>query len=203
MNVVVIAGGIILAVSGNEGEETIWVQLLVLIALAAGVGVYSFVRKRANQFGQQEDFLDYPGRAAGLLSLEKKLINARIADIYPETAEQETEIQKEPTPQSGAAAIAGGSRLRSAASRGKDLASGMEMLEQDLLVRIVEQTEGTDQYDVMMRRLSFNELVRREQLGAADSRALKVYAVNRANLYGKDIQCQAMRELAERTGIRV
>ena len=78
-----------------------------------------------------------------------------------------------------------------------------EMLEQDLLVRIVEQTEGTDQYDVMMRRLSFNELVRREQLGAADSRALKVYAVNRANLYGKDIQCQAMRELAERTGIRV
>ena len=39
----------------------------------------------------------------------------------------------------------------------------------------------------------------REQLKAADSDAIKVYALNKDNLYGKDIQYEAMKELTERT----
>jgi len=52
---------------------------------------------------------------------------------------------------------------------------------------------------VTMRKLNFNELLRRDQLNEANSSALKVYAINQGNLYGKDIQCEAMKELTERT----
>jgi hypothetical protein len=35
-----------------------------------------------------------------------------------------------------------------------------------------------------------------------DSIMLKVYATDKRRLYGKDIQCEALRELAQRTGSR-
>ncbi len=81
----------------------------------------------------------------------------------------------------------------------KDLASGMEMLDSDLLLSIVENTKGNDKNDVTMRRLTFDELLRREQLDTIDSNALKVYAINEGELYGKVIQCEAMKVLTERT----
>ncbi len=81
----------------------------------------------------------------------------------------------------------------------KDLASGMEMLELDFLLGVIENTRGDDKNDVMMRKFAFNELHRREQLDTVDSNALKVYAINKGNLYGKDIQCEAMKKLTERT----
>ena len=87
-----------------------------------------------------------------------------------------------------------------AKERGKDLHSGMELLELDFLLSIVENTKGDDKNDVTMRKLNFNELLRREELNEADSNALKVYAINEGNLYGKDIQCEAMKELTKRTG---
>ncbi|UCF00250.1 MAG: hypothetical protein JSV82_04040 [Planctomycetota bacterium] len=85
------------------------------------------------------------------------------------------------------------------AAMDRDLASGMEVLELDFLLGVVEDTKGDDKNDVMMRRFVFNELFRRQQLEAVDSKALKVYAVNDVNLYGKDIQCKAMKKLTERT----
>jgi hypothetical protein len=81
----------------------------------------------------------------------------------------------------------------------KDLASGMEILELDFLLNIVENTESDDSNDVTMRKLNFNELLRREQLDTIDSTALKVYAKNEDKLYGKVIQCEAMKELTKRT----
>jgi len=87
-------------------------------------------------------------------------------------------------------------------SREKDLAGGMEMLEQDFLLGVVESTRGNDKNDVVMRKLVFNELLRREQLDTIDSNALKIYTINEGNLYGKDIQCEAMKVLAERTAHR-
>jgi len=81
----------------------------------------------------------------------------------------------------------------------RDLGSGMEVLEMDFLLSVVENTKGEDKNDVTMRKLVFNELLRREQLDAIDSNALKVYTVDESRLYGKDIQCEAMKKLAERT----
>ncbi|MHC4462846.1 MAG: hypothetical protein ACYS6W_03840 [Planctomycetota bacterium] len=83
--------------------------------------------------------------------------------------------------------------------RGKDLHSGMELLELDFLLSIVENTKGDDNNDVTMRKLNFTELLRRDQLNEADSHSLAVYAINEGNLYGKDIQCEAMKQLTTRT----
>ena len=86
-----------------------------------------------------------------------------------------------------------------AAEREADLNSGMDLLELDFLLSIVESTKGDDKNDVTMRKLNFNELLRRNKQDQIDSAALKVYAVNAGNLYGKDIQCEAMKELTKRT----
>jgi len=86
-----------------------------------------------------------------------------------------------------------------AAERNADLNSGMDLLELDFLLGIVENTKGDDKNDVTMRKLNFNELLRRNKQNQIDSAALKVYAVNAGNLYGKDIQCEAMKELTKRT----
>lgn len=83
--------------------------------------------------------------------------------------------------------------------KGKDLSGGMEILELDFLLSVVENTEGKDKNDVTMRRLNFDELIRRKQLNTIDSNALKVYAMNEGSLYGKVIQCEAMKELTKRT----
>ena len=81
----------------------------------------------------------------------------------------------------------------------KDLNSGMELLEPDFLLGIVEDTKGTDENDIAMRKLNFDELIRREQLNSIDSIALKEYAVNRGGLFDKYIQCEALKELTNRT----
>ncbi|MHC4060043.1 MAG: hypothetical protein ACYSUC_00305 [Planctomycetota bacterium] len=81
----------------------------------------------------------------------------------------------------------------------RNLGGGMEMLEMEFLLGVIENTNGDEKNDVMMRKLSFNEVLRREQQNTIDSHSLSVYAVNQGNLYGKDIQCEAMKELTKRT----
>jgi len=81
----------------------------------------------------------------------------------------------------------------------KDLTGGMELLELDFLVSVVENTNGDDKNDVIIRKFSFNELLRRKKLGQVSSNALKVYTIDEGNLYGKEIQCVAMKELSHRT----
>ena len=83
--------------------------------------------------------------------------------------------------------------------KNRDLQGGMELLEIDFLLSIVENTKGNAQNDVTMRKLNFNEVLRREKQDQIDSNALAVYTVNAGNLYGKDIQCEATKELAKRT----
>jgi hypothetical protein len=82
---------------------------------------------------------------------------------------------------------------------GRNLGGGMEMLEMDFLLGVIELTDGEDKNDVAMRKLSFNEVLRRNQQSDIDSASLTVYAVDEKNLYGKDIQCAAMKELTRRT----
>ena len=83
--------------------------------------------------------------------------------------------------------------------KGSDLQSGLELLEMDFLLSVVENTAGSDHNDVAMRKINFNEILRREQRHQIASSALKVYAMDEEGLYGKYIQCQSMQELAERT----
>jgi hypothetical protein len=48
--------------------------------------------------------------------------------------------------------------------------------------------------------LCFTELVRRGELSAVAGKALAVYTLDEHGFYGKIIRCEAMKELATRTG---
>ena len=171
------------------------------------MGIYGLVKTRAKQVGEREQ--DYTG-GAGSAQTQPSWRNRALRELKDKRigvfskAAQSKALIEEPVFDFGAGDITSKEKPRSelGKERGKDLAGGMEMLEQDFLVRIVEKTKGDDKNDVMMRKIGFNELLRRGQLKVADSSALKVYVKNEGNLYGKDIQCEAMKELAERTGLR-
>ena len=98
----------------------------------------------------------------------------------------------------------GGEAAMEKKTRGqRNLAGGMEMLELDFLLGVIEGTDGEDKNDVAMRKLSFNEVLRRNQQNEVDSTSLAVYAVDEKTLYGKDIQCAAIKELTRRTEQKV
>jgi len=99
----------------------------------------------------------------------------------------------------GAEETAGEVMMEKKTRTGRNLAGGMDLLEMDFLLGVIESTDGDDKNDVAMRRLSFNEVLRRNQQSEIDSASLAVYAVDDKNLYGKDIQCAAMKELTRRT----
>ena len=193
---------IILAVGNSDGEDAIWMQMLVLVILVALLGGGSLVKTRVSSFkDEQQNYPEGGGTSYTwlhrLIKPLKELKKKRLGIL--ETAQSKATI-KEPvlfdTPDA-----AGRERPKGEAAQGKgrDLAGGMEMLELDFLLSVVENTKGDDKNDVMVRKLNFNELLRREQLNEIDGNALKVYAVDEGNLYGKDIQCQAIKELTVRT----
>lgn len=81
---------------------------------------------------------------------------------------------------------------------GKDMHSGMSLLDVEFLLSIVDNSDNGDGHDIIMRKLCFNELVRSSQRHEISSSSLKMYAMDVDGLYGKSIQCEAMLELAER-----
>jgi len=171
----------ILIAGNSDGEETFWVQMLVFVLLAGAWGVYSLVKTRANKsqsYGRQK--LGNVSRFGG--------VGKRIRGLA-EVGEVDFEVIEPP----------GRDVKRGRFTVGRDLAGGMEMLTVEFLLSVVEDTEGDDDNNVTMRKLSFNELVRRNQLSEVASESLKVYAVDGESLYGRAIQCEAMRELARRT----
>ena len=86
-----------------------------------------------------------------------------------------------------------------ARKNGRDMHSGMELLGLEFLLSIVENVDGNEKNEVEMRKLCFNELIRTDQCSEIDSKALKFYVMDEEELYGKDIQYQAMQELSDRT----
>jgi len=216
----------ILAAGNSEGEDTVWIQILVLVMLAASWGIYSLIKTRAKKLkDQQQDYPEDTG-SPGAQRRWRWQIQPSPGDITsrkavtrkPVTKIQEIRLHSsKPVGEAKLPSLAPARKAhfdeprefiskplkelkdKPAKERGKDLHSGMELLELDFLLSVVENTKGGDENDVAMRKLNFNELLRREQLNEANSSALKVYAINQGNLYGKDIQCEAMKELTERT----
>ena len=187
-----------------DGEDTFWIKMLVLVVLGAVVGIVSLIKTRANRFKTQKQY--WPEGAGRPHSRRGRQIEAvkelkdKCLGIFLKTAQPKT-ITERPMFDFEAADIAGQGKQKNEIDKAgkKDLASGMEILELDFLLSIVENTKGNNKKDVMMRKLVFNELIRREQLDAVDSDALNVYTLNKGKLYNKDVQCGAMKELAERT----
>jgi hypothetical protein len=159
----------LLAARNSEGDDTVWVQILVLVILAVSFGIFSLAKAKANKSNKSKEE-DLPQSQRKLVGKTFKL--------------------------SGVARAKSGNLP---GKREKDLQSGMELLGQDFLLSIVENTNDGDEKDVVMRKLNFKELQRRGGLSQADSKALRAYALNKGNIYGKDIQCEALKSLAERT----
>ena len=90
-------------------------------------------------------------------------------------------------------------RASIADSPDRDLKSGMETLDLNFMLAKVEDTDANNENDIVIRTLNFYELARTDQLDKLDSGALKVYAYDLENQFGKDIQCHAIKELARRT----
>lgn len=158
-----------MAARNSEGEDTIWVQMLVLVILAVSLAVFSLARAKANK-----------------LKIRDPSLGPRDPFERRETSNGRR-VSKSPA-------------AKPNRKSEKDLNSGMELLELNFLLNIVENTNGgDDEKDVIIRKLNFKELLRRGKLNQADSNALKIYAINKGNLYGKDIQCEAIKSLAERT----
>ena len=143
----------VIVLGAVEDEGTFWIQLLMMVMLAAGIGAYLMFKSRA------------------------KRVKLEAHDEIIET------IIEPPKP----------------IVKKHNLSGGMELLARNFLVGVVEQTNSPDQRDIEMRRLCFAELVRRGELWALASNALKVYTLDKDEFYGKIIRCEAMAELAGRT----
>ena len=216
----------ILAAGNSEGEDTVWIQILVLVMVVAAWGIYSLIKTRAKKLkGQQQDYLEDTGSPATqhrwrwqIQPSPRDIAHRKAVTRKPVTKIQEIRLHSsKPVGEAKLPSLAPARKARfdeprefigkplkelkdkPAKERGKDLHSGMELLELDFLLSIVENTKGDDENDVMMRKLNFNELLRRDQLNEADSHSLTAYAINEGKLYGKDIQCEAMKELTTRT----
>ncbi len=201
----------ILAARNSDGEDTIWMQILVLVILAVFLGIFSLTRAKANKLKEHDQ--NYPQKVLTQESQHSR--HRQILPIPEHSAHNELSLSapttvpnvnghkkiEQPVLNFDVPDTAGQIKSkRNLAGEGeKDLHSGMELLELSFLLRTVENVNGDDEKDVIIRKLNFKELLRRRKLNEADSNALKIYAINKGNLYGKDIQCEAMKNLADRT----
>jgi hypothetical protein len=198
--------------AAGDSEEGFWVQLLVIVLLAAGVGVYGVAKSRAKKQAGPPSARPRQQAGGGLKEFYSRFVSAArsIATRKPvsilhthtniENRASRNEHQDRPffaPNQEQFRATPVRDALR---RKGKDLKSGMELLAKDFLAGVVEQTGEVGRQDIEIRRLCFNELIRRDELGVLSSDALKVYILDERGFYGKVIQCAAMKELAGRTG---
>jgi hypothetical protein len=179
----------ILAARNSEGDDTFWMQILVVVILAGAFGIFSLAKARANKFKRNDrQFSEHHRHRqnhSAQFAARKELLSA--APIAVSNIDENKKLVEK-------------AFKKPIVERERDLHSGMEILEPDFLLKVVENTnDGSDEKDVAMRKLNFKELLRRGELSQIDSHALKIYAINKGNVYGKDIQCEAIKTLAERT----
>lgn len=201
----------ILAVHNSDGEDAIWMQILVLAIMAVFLGIFSLTRAKANKFKERDQ--NYPQKALSQESqcsqhqqtqpIPGRSVHKKLSFSALKTTLNVNKYKKTKQPVFNFDTPDTTSRTKSktnpARERKKDLNSGMELLELNFLLRTIENVNNDNEKDVTIRKLNFKELLRRGKLNEADSNVLKIYAINKDNLYGKDIQCEAMKNLAERT----
>ena len=186
---------IILAASNTNEEGTFWITMLMLVVLGGVVVIGSLIKTRAKRFkAQKQRRADSKSRPYSPRDEQIRAVKDKYIEFFLKTAPTK-KITKEPMFDFESADKVNSWKHK----EDRDVSSGMELLDLDFLVKIVENTKGRNKKDVMMRKLVFDELLRREQVAAVDSKALNVYTMNKSKLYNKEIQCAAMKALAERT----
>jgi hypothetical protein len=166
-------GGSVFLLAAADGEDAIYLQLLVVVILAAAGGVYTLARSRARK-GRPWHLPRKPAFLSQLTS--------------PRSAASQTAATVEP-------AVS-----EIPAPKKRDTKTGLEIVNREFLVEVVERTDAVDNLDISMRSMCFDELVRRNELSALSSEALKVYVLNESEFFSKTIRREAMTQLAGRTG---
>jgi hypothetical protein len=194
--------------AASDGDEAIWAQMLMVVILAAGGGIYAFIKTRPksrrrsrwpisiyhNIFNRGIDGASRLIKNVGRrIPLERPALmqtpgNHRAINQIPEI--------KHKVPAAIEASVKPGAKMR-------DLKSGMELLSGSFLVKVIEsRNDGicAEGIDIEMQKMCFTEMKRRDELEAVSGEALKTYTVDEAGHYGKTIRRQAMEELFHRTG---
>ncbi|MCJ7693280.1 MAG: hypothetical protein MUO22_07675 [Sedimentisphaerales bacterium] len=184
---------------GSGGDDTFWVQLLVIVVLAAGVGIYSLVRKKSHKLEEHQDYASYENVTGG-----QRQWRWKIQPVHKGHGEVKATVGAPllKTQQTGNSTVqVRKQRAFGFASdgKGRDLHGGMELLELGFLLSVLEEMSSAEVSDVTMRKLSFEELLRRDRLSRISSKALKLYAKDEQGFYGRKIQCEAMKQLSQRT----
>jgi hypothetical protein len=202
--------------AAGDGEETFWIQLLVLVILAAGVGFFGVIKKHRVRYGAAREIIrnklnGIVRRGRDIAILWSRLISEIREALIPFIHRTQTKLGLIFNPGASGTKIneevRGLTAIRPdtpksgrATKQGKrNFNSGMELLTRDFLVEVVERTGSVEMQDVTMRNLCFTELVRRGELLAVSSDALKTYTMNTEGIFDKSIRYQAMKELASRT----
>jgi hypothetical protein len=193
--------------AGNN-EETIWAQMLMVVMLAAGGGIYAFIKTRPgsrrgnrgpvsthrNIFNRGIDGVSRLIQAAGRqIPLKRPALLQSSGEYHVINRTSNINYQ---------APVISEAVVKSEAKR-RDTKSGMELLAGSFLVKIIETRLAgipASGLDIEMQKMCFAELMRRRELAAVSSEALRAYIIDEAGLYGKTIQRQAMEELFHRTG---
>ncbi len=194
--------------AASDGDEAIWTQMLMVVVLAAGGGIYAFIKTRPKSrrsgrgpisvhrqiFNRGIEGVSRLIKTAGKQILLKRPILPQSPGEYP-VINQTPEINYQ-TPAIVEVVVKPGTKRR-------DLKSGMELLSGSFLVKVIESRNDrirADGIDIEMQKMCFTEMKRRNELEAVSSEALKAYTVDEAGHYGKTIHRQAMEELFRRTG---
>ncbi|MHC4143660.1 MAG: hypothetical protein ACYSUD_02660 [Planctomycetota bacterium] len=186
---------IVLAAGNSDEDSTFWITMLMLVVLGGGVGIVSLIKTRVKRFKAQKQYrADISSRTYHPRDEQIRAVKDKYIEFFLKTAPKK-KITKEPMFDFETADKVSSGKHK----EDRDVSSGMEILDLDFLVKIVENTKGRNKKDVQMRKLVFDELLRRDQVDAVDSKALNIYTINKSKLYNKKIQSGAMKALAERT----
>ena len=196
--------------AASDGEEAFWAQLLMVVMLAAGGGIYAFVKTRpASRRGKRgpisihRNILDHGiERVSRLIKTAGKRISLKRPAPQQSPGEYRV-ITQMPEINYQTPAIV--ETVVKSGAKGRNLKSGMELLTGGFLVKMIESrfAGAAAGLDIEMQKMCFAEMKRRNELEAVSSEALKIYIVDKAGHFGKTIQRQAMEELFRRTGQQV
>jgi hypothetical protein len=202
---------ILIAEIGDPGDS-FFMQIFVFLLLGLFVGIYGYVKNAIKKHkDQQQNFSEeapiHYAKSRWRFWLPHKPVSPRKGIVQEDIAKMKGARHRVTNPSqelefdfnSSDAASHKNPKKKPSKEKNKNLYGGMDLLELDFLLSIVENVKDNDQKDVTIRKLNFNEVLRREKLNQVKSKVLVVYAIDQDHLYGKDIQCQAMGELAKRT----
>ena len=194
-----------MAIKNGDGQDQIFVTMLVIVIIAAGAAIKYYNKNTAkkNKQKQKNKKNPNPQNNAEYELDEKRWENLQLkfANIKNQSNEK---IKRQSTKQIKKVAKVKPSSTHATITTDnkktqRNDAGGMEMLTRKFLLMKTANVTELDKRDVEMRQMAFNELARRNELNEIKGEILKAYAVNRDNIYGKTIQCLAMKTLAERT----